>query len=155
MSPGSLRRLLLEASNLFAPVVDEVIAQRVLAVIPHASLAERELVLRVHERRRCAAPNATDTARAKDAVANDLLVQSFQLRPAAMNVTNYVNSLARRQPPRGANELQIGRPSQPICINNFSILLSLPYWMRCYVNSMETGSSQRAGWDWLVPPCVK
>src|SRR6516225_451568 len=74
MSPGSLRRRLLEASNLFAPVVDEVIALWVLAVIPHASLAERELVLRVHERRRCTAPDATDTARTKDAVANDLLV---------------------------------------------------------------------------------
>jgi hypothetical protein len=39
-----------EAPNLFAPVADEVIALGVVAFISHASLAERELVLRVDER---------------------------------------------------------------------------------------------------------
>src|SRR6478735_5026540 len=42
--------------------------------LPLCQLTECQLVLRVHERRRCAAPHAVDTACAQDTVANDLLI---------------------------------------------------------------------------------
>ena len=63
-----------QAPDLFSPAVYKAILLGVLAVVPHAPLTERELVLRVHERRRCAAPHAVDAARAKDAITKDLLI---------------------------------------------------------------------------------
>ena len=50
------------------------IALGVLAFVPHTALAERELVLRVHQRRRGAPLHAVDAARPERAAAGDLLI---------------------------------------------------------------------------------
>ena len=63
-----------QAPDFLPPSHRKAVAVGVAAVIPHAAHAECQLVLRVHECRRCAAPHAVDTARTKDTVANDLLI---------------------------------------------------------------------------------
>src|SRR5262245_26597689 len=66
---GSQRRP--QAPDVVPPSGHEVVAFGVVALVPHAALAESELVLRVYERRRCAGSSGIDAARAKHTIADD------------------------------------------------------------------------------------
>src|SRR5262249_42996156 len=69
-----------QAPDLSPPSRDETIAVGVLACVPDTALAERELVLRVHERRGSASSHRVDATCTQHAVGDDLLVLTLTHR---------------------------------------------------------------------------
>src|SRR5215472_7733454 len=63
-----------QTPDLVPPSRDEAVELGVLAVGPHTALAERELMLRIYQRRRCSSSYPVDAARPKHAIADDLLI---------------------------------------------------------------------------------
>ena len=63
-----------QSLDLVPPSGREGVAFGVLTFVPHAPLAESELMLRVHERRRGAGSRPVDAARSQHAIAYNLLV---------------------------------------------------------------------------------
>src|SRR5712691_9724873 len=63
-----------QAKDLVPPCHREAVAVGVAAFVPHPALAERELVLRVHQRGGGARPQRVDATRAQHAVGDDLRV---------------------------------------------------------------------------------
>src|SRR5262249_47282864 len=63
-----------QTPDLVPPSRNEAVELGVLAVGPHTALAERELMLRIYQRRRCSSSYPVDAARPKHAIADDLLI---------------------------------------------------------------------------------
>src|SRR5512132_548277 len=76
-TPGSdAARLnhLAEAPDFLAPARDEWIVVRIFTRVADAALAERELVLRIHQRRRHAGLQSVDASGAEHAIADNVAV---------------------------------------------------------------------------------
>src|SRR6516162_9477633 len=63
-----------QTPDLVPPSRDKAVELGVLAVGPHTALAERQLMLRIYQRRRCSSSYPVDAARPKHAIADDLLI---------------------------------------------------------------------------------
>src|SRR5262245_20408458 len=63
-----------QAPDVVAPSGHEIVALGVVALVSHAALAERQLMLRVDERSRHAGPSGIDAARPKHAIAGDVVI---------------------------------------------------------------------------------
>src|SRR5262249_23176645 len=63
-----------QAPDFFPPCHGEEVAVGVPSFLPHAALAKRKLVLRIHERRGGAWPRGVDATRTQGVVGDDLLV---------------------------------------------------------------------------------